>query len=419
MKKKLRVMTGLSKKTVGIITVLCILFTTSALFGTDLQVPSNYSEPNAGTEGNPFLISNLGNLRWLSETPEAWGSEDVKLYFLQTADIDASDTANWNEGEGFSPIALWMYERTTNSETGEVKINGTANPFFGNYDGNHFAIYNLYINPKYDESTFKYIGFFSVLYNATISNLWLVNFSIKSDYTTGGLAGATNNSTIETCFTSGMVTVGEKAEHVGGLAGVSASTNIQSSGSYVIIDGTDRFGHPEVEDSDFGTLGGLVGSLYRTSQLINSYFNGEIRRIAMFSGGLVGFVASNSVIENCYTTTRVRLHDRIFYSNNYFFCDYQPRILDTSKMRFGGIAGSVLAGSSVLNSFWNKETMGLKNATYHSHTFFWFLDKSLRTAKGITTAQMKKASAYKRRGWDFDTIWGIDPKINGGFPHLK
>ena len=48
--------------------------------------------PGAGTEEDPYLMSEFGHLVWFSETEEAWGS-----YFLQTADIDASESANVNE----------------------------------------------------------------------------------------------------------------------------------------------------------------------------------------------------------------------------------------------------------------------------------------------------------------------------------
>jgi len=69
----------------------------------------------AGTELDPFLIANIANLRYLSENPSIWGEIEVdwdeeeyelveQVFFKQTADIDASETANWNDGEGFSPI---------------------------------------------------------------------------------------------------------------------------------------------------------------------------------------------------------------------------------------------------------------------------------------------------------------------------
>ena len=37
----------------------------------------------------------------------------------------------------------------------------------------------------------------------------------------------------------------------------------------------------------------------------------------------------------------------------------------------------------------------------------------------ITLTQAKQRATYENIGWDFDTVWGIDPNINDGFPYLK
>ena len=48
--------------------------------------PSNYDDPDAGTESNPYLISNLANLRWLSEESDDWwqgSTTSVKILLLK------------------------------------------------------------------------------------------------------------------------------------------------------------------------------------------------------------------------------------------------------------------------------------------------------------------------------------------------
>ena len=77
-----------------------------------------------GTTENPYQITTLANLKWLSMTPSVWSS-----HFIQTADINASDTRNWNDGKGFKPIGF-DYD----------------NSFTGVYDGLHHLITDLYIN---------------------------------------------------------------------------------------------------------------------------------------------------------------------------------------------------------------------------------------------------------------------------------
>jgi hypothetical protein len=76
-----------------------------------------------GTSGDPYQISDLSELRELSESSSLWDK-----HFIQTADIDASATSSWNGGEGFSPIG-----------------NGTT-MFTGSYDGDEFEIDGLFIN---------------------------------------------------------------------------------------------------------------------------------------------------------------------------------------------------------------------------------------------------------------------------------
>ena len=53
----------------------------------------------SGTEGDPYLISSLDNLYWVTQTISSWSS-----YFKQTADIDASSSSGWDGGQGFTPI---------------------------------------------------------------------------------------------------------------------------------------------------------------------------------------------------------------------------------------------------------------------------------------------------------------------------
>ncbi|OYT16053.1 MAG: hypothetical protein B7C24_09850 [Bacteroidetes bacterium 4572_77] len=81
-----------------------------------------------GTPDDPYQIENFDNLVWLSENTSA-----LNKSYIQTADIDAIESADLNNGEGFLPI-------------------GTYIPCFleyafsGVYDGKGFAISNLVIN---------------------------------------------------------------------------------------------------------------------------------------------------------------------------------------------------------------------------------------------------------------------------------
>ncbi|MFA7123336.1 MAG: GLUG motif-containing protein, partial [Candidatus Delongbacteria bacterium] len=102
-----------------------------------------------GTSDEPFLVSNLTQLDAVRNF--------LSYSFLQTADIDASETLTWNAGAGWLPI-------------------GTSSPYFtGTYDGDGNIISNLYCN-----RTSYYTGLFGVAYTGSvIKYLGLKDISIN------------------------------------------------------------------------------------------------------------------------------------------------------------------------------------------------------------------------------------------------
>ena len=182
----------------------------------------------SGTEADPYQIATLDNLLWVSIDTNSWVNN---TWFIQTADIDATDTENWNGGEGFSPIG-----------------NNPAN-FNGNYDGQNHSINGLYINRPYasDQGLFGFIS-------GTVENLNLINVNISGYSAVGALVGYCNVTTVSNSSSSGYVTGAD--ERVGGLIGESYGgwtqgyvTNCQSS---CHVSGTNN-------------VGGLVGQNTRST----------------------------------------------------------------------------------------------------------------------------------------------------------
>jgi hypothetical protein len=77
----------------------------------------------SGTPQDPYLIGSLADLRYLTENKTLWNS-----VFVQTADIDASESRNWNDGAGMKSIG-----------------DGTI-IFTGSYDGQGQYIKGIYMN---------------------------------------------------------------------------------------------------------------------------------------------------------------------------------------------------------------------------------------------------------------------------------
>ncbi len=225
---------------------------------SNVQEVLAYNFTGEGNEESPYLIDNLTDLRILSENQDLWSST-----FEQTADIDATDTQNWHEGAGFSPI-------------------GSDNNYFtGTYNGLEYTISNLYIN----RPGLSNVGFFGRVSNASLSNLGLINENVIGSSITGGLVGYTLYSTISNSFTEGSVSNGT---NIGGLIGNSVHSVINNCYSKSNING-DFF------------VGGLIGVLQNESIIENCYAVGLVISNTN-SGGLIGYNSSSMTSSTFWDT---------------------------------------------------------------------------------------------------------------------
>ena len=142
-----------------------------------------------GSYLEPYEVETLDNLLWVSTNPGSWNS-----HFIQTADIDAYDTRDWNGGQGFLPIAP------------------TSNPYFmGTYDGQGYKISNIYM---YRPETIRQSLFGSTHY-ATISNVNMENVDITGLNNAAPVVSYCTNTNVQNGWCSGKV-VG----YVSGASGV-------------------------------------------------------------------------------------------------------------------------------------------------------------------------------------------------------
>jgi len=406
----------------SLLIVICIVCCYSLLFSqTIAEPPSNINQSNAGTAANPFLISSLANLRWLSETRDYWGGERSPhtfplyyVYYLQTADIDATETIDWNDGAGFAPIgtpAMWANE-------------GFDTEFYGQYDGNNYKILNLFtqffvysLPPEQDSIYWRSdLGLFGYVKNTTIKNVRMVNARVVfgdlpegfwDEGSTGILVGGAYNSTITNCSVDGTIVKlpGELGayyrKYIGGIVGSAGDTVIESCKSSVDITIT--------AENDY-IVGGLAGAFYggwlSLSSLSNSFFCGDINlnrtdtgtRFPSYGGGLVGSIYKSS-ITNCYVV-----------SNNSF----------SNAAGLAGKLGESMPPQSLplnlTNNIWNAETTTVDVPFISSENDELMV---INNNHGLTTSQMKAAETYMALGWDFENIWGISPEYNNGYPYLR
>jgi hypothetical protein len=221
-----------------------------------------------GTEADPYLITSLDNLKWVSTHPSSWGAA-----FKQTQDIDASQTQNWNSGKGFSPIGI-----------------NVDSSFNGTYDGQNHKISGLYINRPQK----RFVGFFGVFGSkddstAEVKNLHLKEVNITGGRDTGGLIGI-HYGIVDGCevsSTQGQVKGSSGASEIGGLIGSAR--------------GTVKDSKTEVDVIAAGAhAGGLAGFVAAGVEITGSHATGKVTSSEKEAGGLIG--DNHGLVDHCYAT---------------------------------------------------------------------------------------------------------------------
>ncbi|MDR3001123.1 MAG: hypothetical protein LBU89_07650, partial [Fibromonadaceae bacterium] len=344
---------------------------------------SGFFEGGNGTEANPYIISTkkqLEDFSWLVNSGAHFSSEFLKL----GRDIMLNDTANWQNWANEQPANKWIPIGTVKYDNSSTSVVG--NMFNGTFDGDGFVISGVYIN-GFD----YYQGLFGRLNTgSTIKNIGVAASYIKGYRQIGGLVGS-NLGTISNSYFTGMVTA--EYDYVGGLAGsncltvrgtsINTSINIGSiSNSYFM--GTVTGGGSYVGGS---YVGGLVGS-NTSGSISNSYSFGKVLGSDDYVGGLVGNNVASIVAGTNYAGGTI--------SNSYSVSKVETSETSTNV---GGLVGSNSNGT--INGYYNTDSTSRNN----------FL------GTGKTTAEMKQRTTFT--GLNFNTIWGIDSKINNGYPYLR
>jgi hypothetical protein len=361
-----------------------------------------------GTEGNPFQIGTLENLYWIAATDAevANPSRAVRFaaHYIQTANIDASETAGWSSG-GWLPI-------------GETDFDKFQYPFKGNYNGKGHTISGLIITGSSDKS----YGLFGHADVAVFQNLGITDVFINIDGDTrgsGALLGSGTEVIINNCFSTGVV---KGTDSTGGLVGLIMSSTLTNSYSTCDVTGAD-------------IVGGLVGNCNFGNSIINCFHTTGIVRGVIFVGGLTGWITTDSNMSKCYSTGEVIGGDStgglVGSTSTATISDCYSRCIVSSSYNGGGLVGENSDYGIISNCYstgYVLTNLGLgglvgsqiRNAT--TTNSFWDIETSLTilsaAGEGKTTAEMKTQSTFTGAGWDFLTIWGMNAGCNDGYPYL-
>jgi len=248
-----------------------------------------------GTEQNPYIITDVYQLQEMQD--------DLDAHYVLANDIDACDTLNWNDGEGFVPV-------------------GQDPNFSGLFDGRGYVITGLYINRP---TEFRVGLFGHIADGAEIKNVGIVDANITAHGSAGTLVGYSLSSKVTNAWSSGSMTGTSSVQYgIGGLIGASKG------------------------------YGAVVSSC---CSLANVKTTGINR-----SGGLIGFQLGGSIITDCYAAGDVTGKRKVggLIGDNTHGEDggYIIRCYSTGKINGsgGGLVGHNYMGAKTYDSYWDTET---------------------------------------------------------------
>jgi len=272
------------------------------------------------------------------------------------ADIDASETINWDGGKGFNPIGV----------------------FTGRFDGNGHKIRRLYINRSGQNNVglFGYVGGGGEITNLGIEEGW-----VRGGWCTGILVGYNDRGIVNNCYSTGSVS---GSYNVGGLVGENWGTVSQSYSTGSVSGGSN--------------VGGLVGSNEGT--VSQSYSTGSVSGRTSV-GGLVG--GNDGTVSQSYSTGSV-----------------SGGSSNVGGLVGWNDSGTVSQSYSTGSVSWNRYVGRLVGRNYNGTVSdsYWDIETSRRSSseggEGKTTLEMKQQATYV--GWDFTTVWGIVE--SSSYPYL-
>ena len=276
--------------------------------------------PNGtGTIEDPYKISSLSNLLWLSNAKE-WDK-----HYIQTSDIDASTATTWNEGKGFMPIG------------------NTSMAFTGSYNGDFTNITGFFIYRNQESD----VGMFGVANgSASFSNITFISANVRGgSANTGILVGSLTDGSINNCRTAGTV---RGSTYVGGMVGYNVNSTIEGSINSALVTCSLYYG------------GGLAGQSSGSSVIENCKNTVKIYSAGASSLRLGGIVGRNySIIRICENSGVVQGARSVggIAGENYGLidkCENSGTVISgTYNNSVGGIAGLLSGASATVSRSFN------------------------------------------------------------------
>ncbi len=364
----------------------------AATFLVALMLQTNagaFSGAGAGIKTDPYRIGTVAQLQEITN--------GLDVYYVLVNDIDASETAKWNDGKGFSPVG------------------DRDHPFTGKFDGQGYTISGLRID-RFGRVTSGIALFGGIGKNAMVCNVSVQNAWVKGCDCVGILAGI-NAGTISHCYVSGSVFGSGTA---GGLAGGNTGGRVEHCSSAVEV-GPEWVGNH---------LGGLVGSM-RDGWIVNCFATGNVKGQEN-PGGLVG-VNNGGIILNCYATGNVEssfggVSDKYRRgagglvaengsNGKISHCFATGTVKGPAGLPVGGLVGVSVGGACIHDSYCR--STGTNAVSGGGKIYADSGPVDCEPLVDIDKCLISDAESLLKR-WDFGTVWTIKDVAGAtAFPRFK
>ena len=390
------------------------LFSFFLLFITNIFSETIAQQPVDWVDGRGGEIATLAELRWLSETWHAWNEN-----WILTANIDASDTRNWNV---ITRDSLNGADTVSYLDTLGFNPIGDGQHFTGTFDGNGYHISNLYIH-RIDDNM---VGLFGNL-DGDLRNIDVRNADIKGRLYVGNVVGIVwDNGGIVNSRADGKVAGINHS--VGGFAGANYGSILSSNVEAEVIGGK-------------WSTGGFVGSLHKAGTIKHCYSNSNVigvNEVGGFIGGVYsepqGIQAQGVQTQN-FALGTVKGDSAVggfvghhlgSITNSFTLANVEARTHAGGFVgQHGGYTKNSYAANTVQAASFGAAFAGRiysnepPQSTYYHHMESNYFDHSINKLnatgngglgpvylKGLSSEEFSDYNSFEE--WSFDSIWYID-----------
>ena len=341
---------------------------------------------NSNTSGSIVGSENIGGLVGNSQ-----GGSITNSFSNSSVTKSLSSSENFGGLVGYLNGTNTQNSYATGNVVGNINVGGLAGSASSANITNSYATGDVRSEGFGSTKTGGLVGYLG----ATVSNSYATG-NVTGDAQVGGLIGHADGSIVNS-FATGDVK--------GRFLGISGNTR---GGLVGRLDGSVDRSYATGDVQGEFDIGGLVG--YAAGDIRKSFATGDVNSNFTDTGGLVGELEGNYIVQDSYSIGNVNGDDNVGgligtsqSSSNSVTRNFSIGKV-TGSFNVGGLIGNDAAFGTYPNSYWNTETSAQANGVGSGNG---------SGITGRTTTQMMQQANFE--GFNFSSVWKI--KAGETFPH--